>query len=303
MKSIEMNRAKKKNRIKVAQLLLHLIFILLCIGYLYPLIMLVTISLEGANGVPFGLRIYEFTLNAYEQVFQRPKKIYTAYAVTIFYSVTATLASLVVMSLFAYALSRRDFKYRNILTFLLFFTTLFNGGLVPSYLVNTKLLHMGNSIWIYIIPSLMSAWYVIVIRTFFQGLPEALHEAARIDGASEIMICFKIIIPLATPALASVGFLAFIGHWNNWFTTSVYIRDPKLYSLQYLLKIILDNEEQLKEMVNYGMISEDEMQNQLKNIESLRFSMAVVAAGPMMLIFPFFQRYFSKGLTLGSVKE
>lgn len=149
----------------------------------------------------------------------------------------------------------------------------------------------------------MSAWYVIVIRTFFQGLPEALHEAARIDGASEIMICFKIIIPLATPALASVGFLAFIGHWNNWFTTSVYIRDPKLYSLQYLLKIILDNEEQLKEMVNYGMISEDEMQNQLKNIESLRFSMAVVAAGPMMLIFPFFQRYFSKGLTLGSVKE
>ncbi len=302
MRSVKMNQTKKKNKIKVGQIFLHLIFILLCIGYLYPLLMLVTISLEGASGAPFGLRIYEFTLNAYRQVFQRPEKIFNAYGVTIFYSVTATLASLVVMSLFAYALSRRDFKYRNILTFLLFFTTLFNGGLVPSYLVNTKFLHMNNSIWIYIIPSLMSAWYVIVIRTFFQGLPEALHEAARIDGASELTICFRIIIPLATPALASVGFLTFIGHWNNWFTTSVYIRDSKLYSLQYLLKIILDNEEQLKEMANYGMISQDEVANQLKNLESLRFSMAIVAAGPMMLIFPFFQRYFSKGLTLGSVK-
>lgn len=302
MRSVKMNQTKKKNKIKVGQFFLHLIFILLCIGYLYPLLMLVTISLEGASGAPFGLRIYEFTLNAYRQVFQRPEKIFNAYGVTIFYSVTATLASLVVMSLFAYALSRRDFKYRNILTFLLFFTTLFNGGLVPSYLVNTKFLHMNNSIWIYIIPSLMSAWYVIVIRTFFQGLPEALHEAARIDGASELTICFRIIIPLATPALASVGFLTFIGHWNNWFTTSVYIRDPKLYSLQYLLKIILDNEKQLKEMANYGMISQDEVANQLKNLESLRFSMAIVAAGPMMLIFPFFQRYFSKGLTLGSVK-
>lgn len=295
-------RKKKKKKIRIGQVFLHILFIALCVCYIYPLLMLITISLEGSTGVPFGLKIYEFSLAAYEQVFQRPGKIIRAYEVTFFYSVTATALSLVVMSMFAYALSRRDFKYRNVLTFLLFFTTLFSGGLVPSYLVNTKLLHLGNTIWIYIIPSLMSAWYVIVIRTFFQNLPEALHEAARVDGASELRTCFQIIIPLATPALASVGFLSFIAHWNNWFTTSVYIRDTSLYSLQYLLKIILDNEEQLKEMVNYGMISQEEMQNQLRNIESLRFAMAIVVAGPMMLIFPFFQKYFSKGLTVGSVK-
>ena len=300
MKNKKIVSKHKKNII--GQIALHVFFILLCLCYLYPLLLLLTISFEGAENVGFSLAVKEFSTAAYAQIFSNPHKILKAYGVTALFSVASTLGCLVVTAMFAYALSKRDFKYRNILTFLLFFTTLFNGGIVPSYLINTKLLHLNNTIWIYILPTFISAWNVIVVRTFFQGLPEGLNEAARIDGASEFRICFQIIIPLATPALASIGFLHFIGNWNDWYTTSVYIRKPDLYSLQYLLKIILDNEEYLKEIMKEGVISREEVENQVQNLESLRFAMGVVAVGPMAFVFPLFQKYFAKGLTLGSVK-
>lgn len=295
-----MNLTKKKP--SWGQLLLNVFFIIVCICYVYPLLLLVAISFEGSTGTGFSLIVKDFTLQAYQQIFFRPEKIIRAYGVTFTYSIAATLGSLVVMSMFAYALSRRDFKYRNVITFLLFFTTLFSGGIVPSYLVNSKFLHLNNTIWIYILPSLMNAWNCIVLRTFFQGLPDGLHEAAQLDGASELRICFQIVIPLSMPALASIGFLAFIGHWNQWYTTSIYIRDMNLYSLQYILKIYLDGEEQVREMMQQGFINGLDADKQLKNLETLRFAMAVVAAGPMMFVFPFFQKYFAKGLTLGSVK-
>lgn len=292
----------RKKTIAWGQVGLHIFFILLCICYVYPLLLLITVSLEGAQNASFALKIQEFSTAAYRQIFAHPQKILRAYGVTGFYSLAATLGSLVVMAMFAYPLSKRDFKYRGILTFLLFFTTLFSGGLVPSYLVNSKLLHLNNTIWIYIIPALMSAWNVIVLRTFFQGLPDGLYDAAKIDGSSELRTCFQIVIPLSTPALASIGFLTFIGHWNNWFTSSVYIRNPDLYSLQYLLKQILDNIEMVKKLAEEGMINSLDAAEQVKNMESMRFAMAVVATGPMLFVFPFFQKYFAKGLTLGSVK-
>lgn len=291
-----------KKKISRGQVALHIFFILLCVCYIYPLLLVISISFEGAPNATFSLKIQEFSTAAYQQIFANPDRILRAYGVTAFYSITATLGSLIIMSMFAYALSKRDFKYRNVITFLLFFTTLFNGGLVPSYLVNTKVLHLKNTIWIYIIPSLMSAWNVIVLRTFFQGLPDGLYDAAKIDGASEFRTCFQIVIPLSTPALASIGFLSFIGHWNNWYTTSIYIKDPNLYSLQYLLKQILDNIEMVKKLAQEGMMDSLEANKMVKNMESMRFAMAVVAAGPMMFVFPFFQKYFAKGLTLGSVK-
>lgn len=292
----------KKKKSPVGQVLLNVFFILLCVCYVYPLILLVAISVEGSPGFGFSIIVKNFTLQAYEQIFARPERILRAYGVTFFYSIVATLGSLLVMSTFAYALSKRDFKYRNVITFLLFFTTLFSGGIVPSYLVNAKLLHLNDTIWIYIFPSLMNAWNCIVLRTFFQGLPEGLHEAARIDGASELRICFQIVIPLSLPALASIGFLAFITHWNQWYTTSIYIRDMNLYSLQYLLKIYIDGEEQVQALMQQGLLSETDATEQLRSLETLRFAMAVVAAGPMLFVFPFFQKYFAKGLTLGSVK-
>lgn len=296
-----MNAIAKRRKFPTGQVCLHIFFILLSLCYILPLILLVSVSLEGASSQYFTLFPKQVSLAAYRMVFKNPTRILDAYKVTAFYSVVGTVGSLAVMAMFAYSLSRPNFKMKGVLTFILFFTTLFSGGLVPSYILNTKYLGLGDSIWIYILPGMISAWNVIVIRTNFKGLPNELFEAAHLDGASELRVCFTIVIPLSTPVLASVGFLDFIGRWNDWFTSSVYIRTPSLYSLQYVLKLILDNIEMLEQMVKEGGLDES-MQNQLNNLESMRFAMAVVAAGPMLLVFPFFQKYFAKGMTLGAVK-
>lgn len=286
------------------QLFLHLFFIALCLCYILPLILLLSISFEGSASMRFTLFPKEFSTAAYELVFRNPKRILDAYKVTIFYSVVGVGSSLIVMAMFAYALSRRHFKLRGILTFILFFTTLFSGGMVPSYVINSRYLHLDNTIWIYILPGMVSAWNVIVIRTYFQNLPAELFECARLDGASERGICFKIAIPLSTPVLASVGFLRFIDAWNNWSTSQIYIRNPELVSLQYLLKQIMDDIEMLEQMITSGGVATvtAEMYKQLENMEAMRFAMAVVGVGPALLIFPFFQKYFAKGMTIGAVK-
>lgn len=294
---------KKRKKIAGGQIALHSFFVILCLCYILPLILLISISFEGNVGTGFSLIPREFSTYAYELIFKSPKRIIDAYKVTIFYSVVGVGCSLVVMSLFAYALSRRHFKLRGILTFILFFTTLFSGGMVSSYVINTKYLHLGNNILIYILPGMVSAWNVIVIRTYLQNLPSDLFESARLDGATETQICFRIAIPLSTPVLASVGFLRFIDAWNNWNTSQIYIKNPELVSLQYLLKQILDDIEMIEQMINAGGITVTaEMLKELSNMETMKFAMAVVGVGPALLIFPFFQKYFAKGMTIGAVK-
>ena len=298
-----MIRNKKKTKFERGQVFLHIFFALLSLCYILPLILLISVSFEGHPDQYFRLIPKEFSTEAYRLVLATPKKIIDAYCVTTFYSITGVLLSLFVMVLFAYALSRPNFKLKNILTFLMFFTTLFSGGMVSSYLVNTKLLHLGDNILIYILPGIMNAWNVIVIRTYFQNLSKELFESARLDGASELIICFRIAVPLSTPVLASVGFLRFIDAWNNWITSQIYIKNSRLVSLQYLLKLILDDVEMIKQMIEEGMMHESAATvNQINNLESMRFAMVILGAGPAMMIFPFFQKYFAKGLTIGSVK-
>ena len=198
--------------------------------------------------------------------------------------------------LLAYPLSRRSYKLRTFTTWYLFITTLFGGGLVPTYLVNTNLLHLDNTIWIYILPGMVSAWTVIVIRTFYQSIPESLVEAAKLDGASEFRIYFQIMLPLSVPVLATYGFMALIGKWNDWNTSLIYITDTRLYSLQYLLQKILREADMLKQMAEEGMSTYD------IPTETMRYAMSVIVAGPMLFVFPFFQKYFAKGMMIGSVK-
>ncbi len=292
----------KKKKIQTGQIVLNVFFSLLSLCYVIPLMLLVSISLDGSSDHMFRVFPKEITLKAYELIFEDATKIFRAYGVTIFSSVTGVLLSLFVMTMFAYALSRPNFKLRNPLSFMLFFTTLFGGGMVPTYLVYSSFLHIDNTLWIYIIPAITNAWNIIVIRTYLSGLPQDLFESARLDGASEFRICFQIVTPLSTPVLASVGFLRFIDAWNNWMTSQVYMRrSPKLVTLQYLLKQILDNIEYLERMVNEGK-ADASMLAELSNMETMRFAMAVVGAGPAMLIFPFFQKYFAKGMVIGAVK-
>ena len=175
---------------------------------------------------------------------------------------------------------------------------LFSGGLVPSYLINTKMLHLGNTFWIYIFPGCVSAWNIIVMRTFFQGLPESLVESAKVDGASELRIFFQIILPLSKPCIASLAFMTAVTTWNNWNTSLIYIRDAELYSLQYMLQKILREVEFVEKMAaETGMLADYETPT-----EAMRYATAILAAGPILVIFPFFQKHFTKGLTIGAVK-
>jgi putative aldouronate transport system permease protein len=251
-------------------------------------------------GGGFSLFPKVFSTAAYELAFRNPTQIINSYQVTAFFSFVGMGLSIFITSLLAYSLSRSNFKFKNILMFYVFFTMLFNGGLVPSYILNTRYLHLDNSIWIYIIPALVSPFTVIVMRTNFKQIPESLIESAKMDGASELFICFRIVMPLSVPVLATMAFLFFVGKWNDWSTSMLYIRQPRLYSLQFLLQRILRELDYLKQLAREDPMAAMELE--MFPSESFRFAMALIASGPVLVIFPFFQKYFSKGLTIGAVK-
>lgn len=289
----------KKKRSSIGQIILNLIFIIVCLTYILPFVLLLSISFSSEAAIEqygYSLLPKVFSTEAYRQIFHNPTALVNSYITTAIFSVGSTLVYLFMTSLTAYPLSRRNYKLRTFTTWYLFITTLFGGGLVPTYLVNTNLLHLDNTIWIYILPGMVSAWTVIVIRTFYQSIPESLVEAAKLDGASEFRIYFQIMLPLSVPALATYGFMALIGKWNDWNTSLIYITDTKLYSLQYLLQKILREADMLKQMSEEGMSTYE------IPTETMRYAMSVVVAGPMLLVFPFFQKYFAKGMTIGSVK-
>lgn len=287
----------------LGRIILNIALIAMSLTYILPLVLMISnsVSTEMAiikNG--YTLIPSEFSLSAYKSIFQNPYQILQSYKVTIIFSIVGTILATVVQSLMAYPLSRPNFTAKKFLSIYLLITMLFSGGLVPHYLLNTKYLHLNDTMLIYILPYLTSVWNVLVFKTFFAGLPNGLVEAGKIDGASELVIFFKIVFPLSTPVFASIGFMTLIARWNDWNTSLLYIRDTKLYSLQYLLQRILREAEYVKSIQTTGasdLISSDSLPT-----ESMRYAMAVVAAGPMLIIFPFFQKYFAKGLTVGSVK-
>ncbi len=291
---------KKKNK---GQIALHLVFLLIAIVYIAPLMLVISASFTEErflSSAGFSLIPRGFTAEAYEMIFRNPVQILQSYGTTVTYSFIGTLLSVLIMGVMAYPLARSNFKFKKPLNFMVLFTMLFSGGLVPSYILNARYLHLDNTIWIYILPGLVSAYNLFIIKAGYKSIPEELVEAAKIDGASEFYICFKVMMPLAKATLATVAFLILVAKWNDWYTASVYIQNPKLYSLQYLLQKILKETEYMKQLAQEATVSID--LNQVLPTESLRYAMAVVAAGPMLVVFPFFQKYFVKGMTIGAVK-
>lgn len=290
-----------KKKQLMSQVILNIFFVLMCLTYIIPFLLLISVSFTDEKTImEFGYSLIpkQFSVEAYKQVFNNPTQLFDSYKTTIIFSVTSTILTVIVTTMTAYPLSRKNFGYKKVLTWYIFITMLFGGGLVPSYLINTKLLHLGNTIWVYILPGLVGAWNVIIVRTFFQGIPEALAESAKIDGASEFDIFIKIMLPLSTPVMATIGFMFLIGKWNDWNTALIYIKDTKLFSLQYLLQKILRETSFIKEMAGENA----NFNNYTVPTESMRYATAILAAGPMLIIFPFFQKYFSKGMTIGAVK-
>ena len=287
---------------KIGSIIVHAVLIGFAICCIVPFIAVLSISFssEAAIGTHgYSLLPKEVSFEAYKFILKSPMTILQSYWVTIKVCVVGTLLSLLVMSLCAYPLSIKDFKYKNVISFYIFFTMIFSGGLVPTYIWVSKYLALGNTFWVLVLPAVVSPWYLLLMRTFFQTIPYEIIESATIDGAGEFQIYCKLIIPLSKPALATVGLFTVLGFWNDWFRGLLYIEDQSLVTLQYMLHKMMANIQELQNAMASGMGIVD-MTN-LPN-ESARMAMCVLAAGPMIFVFPFFQKYFVKGLTVGSVK-
>ena len=244
----------------------------------------------------------KWSLEAYKYVFQSGDQLLRSYGVTIFVTVVGTILSLAMITLFAYAISRRSFKYRNVFSFFAFFTMLFNGGLVPTYIVATQLLGLKNTVWALILPMVVNAFYIMIMRTFFvTTIPEAIIESGKIDGASEFKIFTRLVLPLSLPGIATIGLFSTLGYWNDWFNALLYIDEPNLVPLQSMLMRIENSMQFILQNSNNPSINAGILQNLPQ--DTTRMAMVVLATGPIVLAYPFFQRYFIQGLTIGAVKE
>jgi len=250
------------------------------------------ITREGYSLFPRG-----FTLHAYRTVFELPDKILRAYGVTLFVTITGTLTGLFLISMAGFALQRKDLKYRNQIAFYFYFTTLFSGGLIPWYIMVANVLRLKNSIFVLILPMLMNPFLIFLMRNFLRTIPESIVESARIDGAGDFRIFLSLILPIAKPALATVGLFLALAYWNEWFLSSIYIEDEKLFSLQYFLYKILAKADFLRSGAARNVTVVLDLPR-----ESVKLATAVVATGPVILFYPFVQKYFVQGLVIGAVK-
>jgi len=289
---------------KSTDIVLNIIMILACIACIFPILLVISVSLTNETVISqVGYRLIpaQVSLEAYEYVLKDAADILRAYGVTIFVTVVGSLLSLAVISLYAYPLSRKDFQHRSLFTFLVFFTMLFNAGLVPWYMVYVNVLHLKNSVFAMILPGLFTPLYVLIMRTFFQTtIPLSIIEAAKIDGASEFRIFTRIVLPLSKPSLATIGLFNVLFYWNDWYSPLLFITDEKLFNLQYMMYRVDRSITYLVSQSNtLGNVSE-----LLANIPSqtARMAMAIIAIGPIIFAYPFFQKYFVAGLTVGSVK-
>ncbi|QTH44487.1 carbohydrate ABC transporter permease [Cohnella sp. LGH] len=288
----------------LAQTAIHLFFIAACAACLIPLILVTIVSFTDersilANGYSFLPEA--FSLDAYRYLLADSGRLLHAYGISILVTVAGTLASLLISSLLAYPLSRRDFAQRHLLAFFVFFTILFNGGLVPWYLVYTNLFHLKDTLLALLVPNLlMNGFYILIMRTFFSNsIPGSLIESAQIDGAGEWRTFFRIVFPLSLPVLATIGLFTTLGYWNDWFNSLVFIYDNRLISLQYLMTKTLLSIQFLQSNTQNSNVGKllSEMPT-----ETVRMAMAIVGIGPIVLAYPFFQKYLVKGLTVGAVK-
>ena len=293
-----------KHKILISHGIIHMIFILLSAACILPLLLVVGVSFtQEASLLRDGYHLIPrvFSTAAYEYVFNSATSVLRAYGVTIFVTVVGTVGHLLLMSMLAYSLTREEVTARNKISLFVYLPVLFNGGLVPTYMLMTRYLHLKNTVWVLILINLASATNVLIMKNFFRTLPNSLIESARIDGASEFRTFFTIVLPLSKPSLASIGLFVAIAYWNDWMTCSLYIETPKLQTLQYLLQSLMNNITYLQ--ANAG--ASQSMQQALMELpnEGVRMATCVLAVGPIIFLYPFLQKYFEKGLTIGAVKE
>ena len=235
-----------------------------------------------------------FSLEAYQFLFKAPEDMLHAYGVTIFVTAVGTFSSMIVTSMAAYVLSSRDFTYRNTVSFFFYFTTVFGGGLVPWYIFNMKYLHFKNNYISLILPTLVNVTYLLILKSYMANIPEAVFESARLDGANDWTIYRRIALPLSKAGLATVGLFIALNYWNDWYAAMLYIDDDRMYPLQYYLNDILNKSQGMMNAAARAGIPSAQVPS-----EPVKLAMTVVATGPIVLLYPFLQKYFVKGVTIG----
>ncbi len=299
---------KDMNQLSVAaNTLWHIVFILGCLCVLIPLWIVIIASLTENTILTtqgYGFWPDKFSTSAYEFMFTGGASILTAYRNTIIATVAGVILCTITVGLYAYPLSRPDFRFTTFFTFFSFFTMVFNAGTVANFMVQTQILHLRNTLFALFLPMSFSAYWVIVMRTFYKSnVPDAVIESARIDGAGEWRTFLQIVTPLAIPGFATVALFAAVGIWNNFFSCLLLNNDRNYYNLQFTLYQMLQQINFLREMASQsgGAAAAATSVSDLPS-ESFRMAMAVATMGPIILAYPFFQRYFMKGLTIGAVK-
>lgn len=294
------NRKKKKGK---DEILLNIIVTVVVVSFsifvLLPFFMIIGTSFEKETNIQnYGYTFIPktFDLTAYKTVLG-DSQIFKAYGVTIFITVAGTILSMIFTSLMAYPLAQRKLKFSSPITFYVYFTMLFGGGLVPTYLLISKYLNMRDSLWVMIIPVLFSPWNMFMLRSFFKSIPEELPESAYIDGANDFQILAKIILPISKPGLATISLFYALGYWNQWYNALLYIDNKDKVPLQYLIMSIVKNIDALKEMARSTGIPVAALPQ-----FSLRMATTVITIGPIVLLYPFVQKYFTSGLTVGAIK-
>ncbi len=289
---------------KIFKVVNYLLIIALCLSVILPFLNITALAFNPGKdaergGIFFWPRIW--SLENFEKVFEA-SNIATAFGISIFRTFVGTIASVFLTAMAAYALKSRTLPGGKFLMMFVFFTMLFSGGIIPYYML-LKTIHLTNNIWVYVIPSLYSAWNLIIFRTFFQQIHPSLEESARIDGYNDFSIFVRIIMPLSRPVIAVIGLFSAVNHWNDWFTGAFYVRSADLRPLSTLMQEMLMSTEAMRETLEQAAGSYKMIERIQVTGNSLKMAMIIVVVTPIVIIYPFVQRYFAKGIMIGSMKE
>lgn len=294
--------SKKPIDYKIFIIVAYILVVIVSVCGVVPFLVMLSGSFTSETQIinnGYSLFPKEFSVGAYKMLFQNINKIVNAYGITIFITFVGTLLGLLLMSMAAYVLQRKDFPWRNKLSYFIYFTTLFSGGLTPWYMLMMKM-GMKNNIIALIIPHLFTVFHILIIRNYMNGLPHEITESAKVDGANDFVIFIKLILPMSKPVLATIALFTGLAIWNEWYNCMLFMSKDNLYTLQYYLYNMLNNATAMKEMTNgtaTNMLSGADLPT-----ESAKLAMAMLATGPILLLYPFIQKYFVQGITIGAVK-
>ena len=294
----------KSKQERIFQLISHIFLLFVSVTIIVPFLIMLSSSFSSETAVlaeGYSLIPRDFSLGAYQFILGDSAMVLRAYGVIIFVTIVGTSVSLIITNMFAYVLAQDHLPFGRLMMFLVIVTMLFNGGLVPTYYIYTQIFHIKDTIFALIIPNLlMGAFNLILVRNYFRtSIPKAIIEAATIDGCSKFKTYIKVVLPLSAPIVATIGLMTALAYWNDWTNSLYYMNSSKYYSIQQVLRLMIDSVSYIQQLgISAGNIESTQIP-----LTTVRMAIAVIAVVPVMIAYPFFQKYFIKGITIGAVKE